>query len=282
MPHAIRITPLTGAIGAEIEGLDLRQGLDGDTREAIHRALMDHLVVFFRDQPLTAEQQLAFAENFGERQLSSRNASPDDGLDAWFVTLHDTPEVRPRSDRWHTDVPFETEPPDIAVLSMPEPAPIGGDTLWASLYALYDGLSPAMQRFVDGLHVEFDMGPSKEAARQLYGEEFYRELLANEPRAVHPLVRVHPVTGRRAVFLGGAFTKRIVELDAAESDDLIASLKRRLDDPNLQVRWRWQQHDVAMWDERCTNHRALADHYPAHRTVRRCCVGAGVPVGPST
>ena len=109
---------------------------------------------------------------------------------------------------------------------------------------------------------------------------FYRQLLANEPVATHPLVRIHPVTGRPAVFLGGAFMRGIAGMHVEESDALLGFLQSRLHDPNLQVRWRWRQHDVAMWDERCTNHRGLSDHFPQHRLVRRVVVGEGVPVGP--
>lgn len=273
------VEPLTPAIGAIVHGADLREPLDGAVREEIRRALQSHLVVFFRDQPLTPDQQLAFAANFGEPVPGSAAATEDDP-DRWFVVLEDGPEAEPKSDRWHTDVPFSATPPDIAVLTMLAPAPVGGDTMWLSLHAVYESLSPVMQELLAPLELEFDMGPSKLAARELYGEEFYRQLLANEPVARHPLVRIHPETGRPAVFLGGAFMRGIAGMHVEESEALLGFLRSRLDDPNLQVRWRWRQHDVAMWDERCTNHRGLSDHYPAHRLVRRCVVGAGVPVGP--
>lgn len=247
-------------VGAEVSGVDLSSPLSAGDRDAIEAALLDHLVLFFRAQPLTETQQLDFARRFGPVK--------DD-----FVTLVDGPDSPPKADRWHTDVPFSPSPPDIAVLTMPDPAPVGGDTLWLSLYAVYERLSPVMQRMLDGLEMEFDMGPSKEAARELYGEEYYRQLLANEPTARHPLVRVHPVTGRPALYLGGAFMRGIVGMAPDESDALIAFLQSRLDDPNIQVRWRWSQHDVVMWDERATNHRALSDHWPQHRRVRRCVVG---------
>ncbi|MCU1488375.1 MAG: tauD [Actinomycetia bacterium] len=275
----MELEALSPAIGAIVHGVDLREPLSGADRDGIHDALMAHLVVFFRDQPLTQEQQLAFAANFGEPVPGSA-AAPEDDPDRWFVVLEDGPDAEPKSDRWHTDVPFSPTPPDIAVLTMLAPAPVGGDTMWLSLNAVWDGLSPVMQDLLAPLELEFDMGPSKLAARELYGEEFYRQLLANEPVARHPLVRIHPVTGRPAVYLGGAFMRGIAGMHVEESDALLGFLQSRLHDPNLQVRWRWRQHDVAMWDERCTNHRGLSDHYPAHRLVRRCVVGEGVPMGP--
>jgi taurine dioxygenase len=269
---------LTPAIGAIVHGVDLRAPLADADRDGIHAALMEHLVLFFRDQPLTGEQQVAFAANFGDPVPGSAASAPDDP-DRWFVTLEDGPDAEPKSDRWHTDVPFTATPPDIAVLTMPAPAPVGGDTMWLSLNAVWEGLSPVLQRLLEPLQLEFDMGPSKEAARELYGDEFYRQLLANEPVATHPLVRIHPITGRPAVFLGGAFMRGIAGMHVEESDALLGFLQSRLHDPNLQVRWRWRQHDVAMWDERCTNHRGLSDHYPQHRLVRRVVVGQGVPQG---
>jgi taurine dioxygenase len=276
--ETVTVEPLSPTIGAVVSGIDLRQPLTGAQRDQIHDALMRHLVLFFRDQPLSKEQQLAFAGNFGP-PVPGSEAGSDDEIDRYFVTLTDGPDVEPKADRWHTDVPFSQTPPDIAVLTMTDPAPGGGDTLWASLYAVHEALSPSMQELIATLELEFDMGPSKEAARELYGEDFYQQLLANEPVARHPLVRLHPVTGRPAVYLGGAFMRGIAGMHPDESDALLDLLQSKLHDPKAQVRWRWRQHDVAMWDERCTNHRALADHFPQHRRVRRVVVGEGVPVG---
>jgi len=272
----IEVEPLTPTIGAEVRGVDLQRALSDDERRSVHDALLRHLVLFFRDQPLTEPQQLAFATNFGAPVPGSADADAD-----YFVTLEDTAEAAPKSDRWHTDVPFSPTPPDIAVLTMVAPAPVGGDTMWLSLHAVYDSLSPTLQELLAPLELEFDMGPSKEAARELYGEEFYRRLLEDEPVARHPIVRLHPETGRPAVYLGGAFMRGIAGMHAEESDALLGLLQSKLHDPNFQVRWRWRQHDVAVWDERCTNHRGLSDHYPQRRVVRRCVVGAGVPVGPA-
>ena len=270
---SVEVEPVTPTIGAEVRGVDLAAPLSTEDREAIRAALLEHLVLFFRDQPLTEQQQLAFASSFGPPIPGS--AAGDD----WFVTLEDGPDAEPKSDRWHTDVPFSATPPDIAVLTMLSPAPLGGDTMWLNLQAVHDGLSPVLQRALEPLRLEFDMGPSKLAARELYGEEFYRQLLADEPVATHPLVRVHPETGRRALYLGGAFMRGIAGMHPEESEALLGFLQSRLHDPNIQVRWRWRQHDVVMWDERCTNHRGLSDHFPQRRVVRRCVVGAGVPLG---
>jgi taurine dioxygenase len=151
--------------------------------------------------------------------------------------------------------------------------------MWASLYAAYDALSPTMQDLVADLELELDLGTSTDAIARLYGDDYQREVLARFEPVRHPLVRVHPVTRRPALYLCGAFMRRIVGMEPDESDVLLRFLRSRLDDPNLQCRWRWSQHDVAVWDERCTNHRGLSGHHPARRVVRRCLAGRGVPIG---
>jgi taurine dioxygenase len=275
--ETISVEPLTAAIGARVDGVDLRAPLDDEQRDAIHAALLQHLVLFFRDQDLTEEQQLAFASRFGPPVPA--NPDPRPGADPmYFVSLEDTAESPPKADRWHTDIPFVPRPPDVAVLSMRDTPAVGGDTLWASLYAVYEGLSPAMQDLLADLDLELDLGTSRQTIRDLYGEA--RQTAATETfRGVtHPLVRVHPDTGRPALYLCGSFMHGIAGMHPEESDALLGFLSSRLDDPNVQCRWRWRANDVAMWDERCTNHRALSDHYPNRRFIRRCLAGQGVPM----
>jgi taurine dioxygenase len=243
--RTIEVTPVTPAIGAQVDGLDLREPLSNEQAGEVHEALMRHLVLFFRGQDLTEDEQLGFASNFGPPVSASINKQRDpDAL--LFVTLEDSADSPPQSDRWHTDVAFVAEPPDIAVLNMRDTPPFGGDTMWLSLYAA----------------------------------EYLDEVLKRFENVQHPLVRVHPVTGRKALFMCGSYMRGIVGMHPDESAALLALLESRLHDPNLQCRWRWQQYDVAMWDERCTNHRGLSDHYPAHRLIRRCLVGEGAPLGP--
>jgi taurine dioxygenase len=274
----IEVRPLTAAIGAEVGGVDLRAELPDADRDLIREALWRYLVLFFRGQDLTEDEQLAFAGRFGPPVSAGVDPSATEPL--LFVTLEDTAADPPKADRWHTDVPFVAEPPDIAVLSMRAAPAVGGDTLWATLYGAYDRLSPTMQELAGRLELDLDLGTSRELVRQMYDEDHFRRVV--EPAAVarHPLVRVHPETGRRALYLCGEFMRGIAGMRGDESDALLGYLRSLLDDPNLQCRWRWEDHDMAMWDERCTNHRAVSDHYPQYRKVRRCLVGRGAPVGP--
>jgi taurine dioxygenase len=279
----ITVEPLTPAIGALVEGvhggdpLDLRLPFGDQRRAEVRDALMRHLVLFFRDRDLSGQEQLVLASQFGTPVSASVN--PGDGDELLFVTLEDSADDPPKSDRWHTDVPFVATPPDVAVLSMRAAPPVGGDTLWSSLYAAYDAVSPTLRDRLAALDLDLDLGTSAATIRDLYGEAYYAEVMARFEGARHPLVRVHPVTGRPALYLCGSFMRGIAGMHPHESAALLGHLQSLLDDPNRQCRWRWRQHDVAIWDERCTNHRGLSDHYPRYRMIRRCLAGRGVPAG---
>jgi taurine dioxygenase len=278
----VEIVRLTGAIGAEVKGVDLRAPLDAATVATLRVALLHHLVLFFREQELTPGQQLVFAAQFGTPVLPM-GGEPPSGADIapYFNVLEDMPDNPPKADFWHTDVAFLRQPPDIAVLCMEETPPIGGDTSWLSLYALYEELSLAMQELVSQLDLDLHLGqPFRRAVTTTSGEEEYRRIAATVPVMRHPLVRIHPETGRRALYMCGAFMEGISGMAPDESAALLDFLRSKLANPNLAVRWRWQRHDVVMWDERCTNHRANSDHGGDYRRVRRCLVGCSVPVGP--
>ena len=281
-PAGLDVVPLTGVIGAEVRGLDLRHPLDPQTVTAVRQALLDHLVLFFRDQDVTPAQQLAFAACFGPPVLPMGGELPEGAdITPYFNVLEDTPDNPPKADFWHTDVAFVAEPPEISVLFMEETPAVGGDTSWLNLYALYDELSPTMREVVSLLDLDLHLGePFRRAVTTMQGEEEYQRIAAAVPVMRHPLVRIHPETGRRALFMCGAFMEGISGMAPDESAALLDLLRSKLANPNLAVRWRWGRHDIAMWDERCTNHRANSDHGGSYRRVRRCLVGASVPVGP--
>lgn len=285
----VEVAPLTASIGAEVAGVDLRLPLVGDDLAAVRDAFARHRVLLFRDQELTADQQLAFARSFGPPMiarggdmlaLEDAPAGVGSPGPSPFVTLEDTPASPPKADHWHTDVPFVPEPPDVAVLCMLASPPVGGDTLWVDLHAVFEALSPTMQQVLSGLDLLVGVGAPVKAGYSADddGDEAFRRLVREVPPARHPLVRVHPVTGRPALWWSGReFVRGVAGMHPDESDLLLDFLQRRLDDPNHQCRWRWRAHDVAVWDERCTNHRALSDHYPSFRAVRRCLVGRAAP-----
>lgn len=276
MPLPVHVTPLSRHIGARIDGVDLRD-VDDTTFAEIDQALLDHHVVFFRDQDLTADQQSAFAARWGP--LAVFPVAAVMGSDTTITEIEDTPESPPDADDWHTDVTWIETPPRLAVLCGLTIPPSGGDTMWSSLHWAYDQLSPVMASVCEGLSVRHHRGAGFDAvAERLMGPELVAKLEAAYPAVEHPLVRSHPVTGRPALFVTNGFIDQIVGMHRSESDALLGYLQSLVEDPNGQVRWSWRAGDVAVWDETCTNHRALGDHYPEHRRMRRCTVEGDRPV----
>jgi len=265
-----------GSLGAEVHGVDLRT-IDADGLEEIRALLHEHEVLFFPGADLTPEEHMALGRRFGEVAIFPMSRLFG-ATEPSFQVIADGPDSPPTADSWHTDVTWTAEPPDYALLAAEEVPERGGDTLWASMTAAYEGLSPTMQAMITGLEVEHDNSSFVEAARwktRSAGadpaaiDELMAHLQAEYPPVVHPLVRTHPDTGRRALFLGGGFMRRIVGLHEDESRAILDLLARHIDDARYHVRWRWTPGDLAIWDERSTNHRSAGDHFPQHRRIRR-------------
>lgn len=279
MDAPFELRPLTAHVGAEVVGLDLREDLEDATVAALRQALLTHLVLFARDQDLDDSAHLKLAARFGAPNVYPVTAAR--GLDEPLEWIEDSADSPPKADLWHTDAAFLPEPPEVAVLNMRVCPAVGGDTMWLSLYAAFEGLSSTLRELVAGLELEVHPGETFRHRVELqFGPGIYEAVAAQFCARRVPLVRVHPETGRRALYLCGAYVRQVAGLRPAESDALLTLLRSRLDDPSIQCRWRWRPYDVAIWDERCTNHRALGDHYPARRLVRRCTVGASSPRGP--
>jgi len=267
----LTVTPVTGTIGAVVDGVDLTAPLDAATLHEVRDALHEHSVIFFRGQDLTEDEQIAFASNFGT--VGPYALTKMLGGDSLTSIIEDTADSPPDADGWHTDVSWVAEPPAYAFLNARLVPPTGGDTMWSSLFAAYDALSPVMQHLCDQLTVRHHAGQDfHERIERTIGREIADRVAREFPPVEHPLVRTHPVTGRRALFVSGRFMDQIVGMHRDESDALLDYLNRHIENPNFCVRWRWHEHDVAVWDEASTNHRALSDHFPQHRIMRRCTV----------
>jgi taurine dioxygenase len=270
----IELSPLTAAIGARVHGVHLGR-LDDEGFQAIHAALLEHHVLFFREQHLSDDEHLALATRWGTPMVFpvarlTGGAEP-------LSRIEDSAEHPPDADEWHTDITWWSEPPKVGILSALDIPPVGGDTLWCSLHAAYDALSEPMRRFCETLRVVHRPGRRfVEVNMRIHGPEIGPLIVERCSGAVHPLVRTHEETGRQALFLS-FFMEEVVGMHRAESDLLLGYLGHLAEDPNRFVRWRWQVGDVAIWDERCTEHRALADHYPRHRLMRRCTVEGDAP-----
>ena len=277
--RTIDVSPLTACIGAEVSGVDLREPMTDDVAAEVLDALLAHSVLFFRDQALTARQQLEFAARFGPVNRSDFAPADAEGDDRFIEWLEDTPDRPPAADLWHTDRSPWPDPPDYAILNCREVPAVGGDTLWLSLYAVYDALSPVLKEMIDRLRM--DVRESKatvvETAPGRKRIDYTTE--GGTHGSIHPLVRVHPVTKRKALYLCGYSMYGIVGMHRNESEALFDLLRQGLHDPGVQCRWRWRKHDLVIWDERCTNHRAVSDHFPQYRLMRRCTAGASTPIG---
>jgi taurine dioxygenase len=268
---AIEVDKLTPHVGAEIRGVDLRRPLDEPTFKAIHAALVDNGVVFFRDQHLTPDQQKDFGRLFGE--LHAHPAAPSllSGHPEILVIHADETSKHVAGENWHSDVSCDPEPPMGSILYMHELPPVGGDTLFASMYAAYDALSEPMKRFLEPLTA---MHEGEHVYRGRYGVDDAGRVF---PKAEHPVIRTHPDSGRRALFVNGGFTTRIVGLARAESDALLQFLFRHLETPEFQCRFRWQVNSVAFWDNRSVQHHAMWDYYPQRRHGHRVTIRGDKP-----
>lgn len=269
----LRITPLTPAIGALVEGLSLAEPLGDAHQAAISQALLDHQLLFFRKQPITPRQQRDFAARFGD--LHVHPIYPNIPEHPQIMVLDTDANNLPDNDNWHTDVTFIQTPPLGAILAAKQLPTTGGDTLWASGIAAFEALSRPLQILLDGLQAEHDFVKSFPASRHAITPEaaaHWEETRRKHPPLLHPVVRTHPVSGRKALFVNEGFTTRIVDLQPKESEALLAFLYTHVARPEFTVRWRWEQDDVAFWDNRVTQHYAVADYLPARRIMHRATI----------
>lgn len=265
----IEIEPMLEDFGAIVHGIDF---CDPDATKILQDAVHTHGVIFLRDQRISDEEHIESARRFGELGVYPLQAAAGQFKPLEF--LEDGPDDPPKADGWHTDVTWIKNPPVMAFLSMLDVPDKGGDTLWVDTAKAYETLSPVMQEIVLRLQIFHDID---EGNRQIFLRKWNQEVIdITKERygmgTTHPLVRQHPVTGRRSLFLAGYFMRHVVGMTEAESEAMMAFLMRHATMPERSVRWRWRANDLAIWDERRTMHRALGDHFPRHRKVRRCTV----------
>lgn len=275
---SLTVTPLSPALGAQISGVDLSRELDAPVRDAIEQALLKHQVLFFRDQPITPAQQAGFAARFGDLHIHPIYPNVPETPQ---VLILDTAVTDVRDNAvWHTDVTFLPTPALGAVLSAKQLPAYGGNTLWASGIAAFEALSAPLQRMLDGLSATHDF--TKSFPLERFGStpedlERWEATRRNNPPLSHPVVRTHPVSGRKALFVNEGFTTRINELNEHESDALLRLLFAHATRPEFSIRWRWQENDVAFWDNRVTQHYAVDDYRPQRRVMHRATVLGDAP-----
>jgi taurine dioxygenase len=252
----IEVRPLTQHIGAELRGLDLVCGFDDAAFAALHAALLDHHVVFVPDQFLDPAALLEVGARFGTIAVNPLSPKVEGFPEVTELVTHDgrAPDI------WHFDASFTAEPPMGSLLSMVKSPAVGGDTLWISGHAVYDSLSEPMRAFLASLTVVYDSA--------VYAP---MDLVAE-----HPLVRVHPETGRPGLFFDPMYSTRVLELQPSESDAVLRFLRSVITDPTFACRYRWSDGTFAMWDNRCTMHRVSSD-FVGERIIHRVTVAGDVP-----
>ena len=275
---SLTITPLSSALGAQIDGVDLTQPLNDQQRTAIEQALLEHQVIFFKNQSITPQQQARFAANFGDLHI---HPIYPNGPEQPEVLVLDTAVTDVRDNAvWHTDVTFLPTPAMGAVLSAKQLPAFGGDTLWASGIAAFEGLSKPLQVLLDGLTATHDF--TKSFPLERFGstpEDLARweQTRKNNPPLSHPVIRTHPVSGRKSLFVNEGFTTKINELSEAESEAILKLLFAHATRPEYTIRWRWQENDVAFWDNRVTQHYAVDDYRPNRRVMHRATILGDTP-----
>ncbi len=268
--------PLTVNIGAEISGIDLTKKLTHEELQDIENALVHYQVIFFRDQDLSPENHRDIAAFFGEPHIHPAYNHVEGFPE--ICILESTPEYPTKIELWHTDMTFSQEPPMGSFLRGWEVPPVGGDTMWGSCHAAYLDLPQHIKDQIDDLKAVHDFRYGFKESIAEKGEAAFAEAIKNNPPVEHPMVRTHPISKRRGLFVNPLFTTHIVGMDKAESDVLLDFLYRHQIKEEYTVRFRWRKNSFAIWDNRATIHRPVNDYlHHAYRQLRRITVKGDRP-----
>jgi alpha-ketoglutarate-dependent taurine dioxygenase len=276
----LRIRPLTGALGAELSGIDLSQPLTEQAREEIKRALYDHLVIYFHDQAgFTRARHVEFARMFGALQKIPHIFSVAGYPDVQMVRREPGESRRYVGEGFHIDSTFLRTPPTTVTMHCIDAPEVGGDTAFANLQLAYEALSPAMKNFVDGLRAVHSAARLFGSKARDPGNVMMKDMATAEGDAevMHPVVRTHPGSGRKGLFVHAAYTQRLEGFEEEESQAILQFLYRHAARMEYTCRVRWRPRMVLVWDNRCTYHSAIGD-YDALRYIERVTTGGEVPV----
>ena len=271
--ETIEVTPLTPRIGAEISGVDLTKSLGNQQYQELHDALMEHSVLFFRDQKVDVEQHKDLGRLFGELHIHP-GSPPPPGHPEILIVHADKNSKHVAGENWHSDVTCDAEPPMGSILHLWEVPKSGGDTLFASMEASYDALSDRMKNYLNGLSATHS---GEQVYRGRYNNDKHDDTNVAYPKNIHPVIRTHPVIGKKSIFVNKTFTTKINELPKDESDGVLSFLYSHCAKPDYQVRFKWQSQSIAFWDNRCVQHLALWDYYPQVRSGYRVTIKGDKP-----
>ena len=279
-PAPFKVERVTGSLGVEVSGIDLSQTFSDEVVAALSDALVRHKVLFFRDQPITLDQHVAFGRRFGPLEVhpfADTKAFINEGGYPEVLVIESTADKPIAADEWHSDVSFRQEPSLGSILRCRVTPEVGGDTLWADMAAAYEGLDDATRAHISGLTAIHDWEIFRAPMRKRASEARIAELNARFPPAEHPVVRTHPVSGDKIVYVNRNFTVGIKGMKETESRALLERLYALARVPDYQVRFRWRVDSIAFWDNRSTQHYATKDFFPAHRRMERVTVAGDRP-----
>lgn len=268
----LTVEPLTGTIGAEVSGVDLAGDLDDAVIGEIREALLEWKVIFFRDQhTLDRQRHVAFGRHFGELEVHPITPKDQDQPEVFVIPAGGKFRA---PDNWHSDVTWRPEPSLGSILRAVVLPPLGGDTLWADMGKAYDLLDDETKERIDGRTATHDYASAFGRGRP---PEVQEKMRAQHPTVEHPIVRTHPETGRKTLYVNVGFTRSIVGMDDDESRPLLARLYRQAHVVDVQCRFRWRPGSVAFWDNRATQHVVSNDFLPAKRVMERVTVAGDKP-----
>ncbi len=269
----MHIKPLSALIGAEITGSNI-ENISESEFLLIEEAFTKYQVIFFRDQDkLSPEAHISFAKRFGELHYHPAAPRPENHPEIFVIHAHKESKFAD-GNGWHSDVSCDIQPPLGSCLQLHVLPPIGGDTIFASMYSAFETLSPNMQKFLSNMTATHE---SEHLYRGRYAERGINDEGKVYPTAKHPVVRTHPKSGRQALYVNPSFTTKINELSLSESTSLLKFLYSHQQRPEFQVRFRWSQNAIALWDNRCTQHFALWDYWPNERKGNRVTIKGEQP-----
>ena len=272
--RTIQIKPFAPALGAEVRGIDLANGLDQDTYREVRDAFLQYGVLFFKEQSeLSPEVHVAIGRMFGELHMHPAAPQMPGHPEVFVIHAHRESKVA-NGEFWHSDVSCDEVPPLGTMLQIHVLPEIGGDTLFANMYAAYDALSVPLQQMLDRLTARHE---SEHVYRGRYSDRGVDDTDKAYPHADHPVIRTHPETGRKAIFVNRTFTTRINDLSEAESRPVLDLLFDHCEQIDFQIRFRWSRNDIAFWDNRCVMHRAIWDYWPNERMGRRVTIKGDRP-----
>ncbi len=267
----LKLAPVAGALGAEVGGIDLSQPIDEDLYREIRQALVEYQVLFFRNQAIEPAHQKALADCFGPLQTHPAYGTVEGFSE--ITILESTADAPTKIEKWHTDMTFRAHPPMGTMLRSRIIPERGGDTLYASMTAAFDALSPALQSFLTSLTAVHDFAHGfKESLAEPGGPERLKQILADNPPVEHPVIRTHPESGRQLIFVNELFTTHIVGMTSTESECLLSFIFNHITAPEFGCRFQWSVDAIAFWDNRSTQHKPVNDYFPAHRRMERITI----------